>query len=314
MDSNFIPSLREFKLLVNAFNFNQSDIDLQSTIAIEVGYNSMEHYLEFVYFTFTKAFNMDAFIEATGKTYNETQSLKFKRSQISEHYDESFLEELEPMQARVQKLPAKIIARISQFEKKLSNLFFVSLIEKNTENVPAIKFLRSFLIDLSKQVSLTDPEQGQEYQKAIDLIDGMMMSQTNLEIQSQISHNYYFPENAILLEQLYIELVQLNYIAPHEDLKKTFESKIKQSSEERILWLTDLPKLLYLLYRLNNKKEFVNGERIDVIAGNLFKFKTEKTSANIRTNYNKVITSFNEESYLSKKMSDLKNLLDNLIK
>ena len=315
MDSQILPSLSEFNALVNTFNFSQQDIELQSKTATEVGYSSFENYLEFVYFRLTKQFDLESIVQEIGEEFQRTQTIKYNLPfLLKKHRDDSIEEELAPIYARVQKLPSEIKDRIGNFENKLNRLFFVSVIDKNKHDVLKINFLKASLIDASKQVSFIDPETTIEYQKLIDLIDGMTLSNSNQEIENQISLNYYFTDKTKHLEQLHKELVHLDYISQNEDLKKTFESKNKKSSEERMLWLTDLPKLLYLLYRLNNKKQFVDGNRIDVIAGNLFKFKTEKTSANIRTNYNKVINNFNEESYLSKKMSDLKNVLDNLIK
>lgn len=314
MDFNFIPSLPEFKLLVNSFNFNEVDIDLQSKTAREVGYDSLEHYLEFQYYFLTKAFNLDGITEEIGKEFKETQLLKFKSSLLAEHYDESFEEELKPILERVQKLPADVINRISRFETKLRNLFLVALIEKNRDNKPAVKFLKSFLIDFAKQIYLTDPEQGKECQILIDAIDGIMMSESNQEIQNQISPHYYFPNKTHLLDSLQVELVKLNYLKPHVDFESMFAQKRKPPSAGRIEWLADMPKLFYLLYRLNDRKAFVHEVPLHVIAGDLFQFRTEKSADNIRTNYNKVIGKFEDEEYLAKKMNDLKNSLDFLLK
>ena len=50
--TEFIPSLADFKNLVNVDNFSQVDIDLQNKTFSTVGYDNFEHYLEFQYFIY----------------------------------------------------------------------------------------------------------------------------------------------------------------------------------------------------------------------------------------------------------------------
>ena len=313
--SQIIPSCFDFKALVNTHNFKQEEIDLQSKTVIKVGHPTFDHYLEFIYAVYTKKFDLKSFLQEMEEGFNETQTLAFNALLLqAKYYDDSFEKKHHEVQKQVKKLSSEIQERTENFETKLTNLFFVSLIDKSKYDIPRIKFLKAFLIDTSKQVSFIIPEVKNQFQIIIDLIDGITFRNTNQEIKNQISPNYYFPDKAMLLNQLGEDLAELKYIETTNDFEKTFESQKIQSSEERLLWLADLPKLLYLLYRLNNKDEFVGKDRLNVIAGNLFRFNTVKSSDNIRTRHNKVFTKFKEEEYLSKKMYELKNVLDNLIK
>ena len=114
-------------------------------------------------------------------------------------------------------------------------------------------------------------------------------------------------------KELHDELVIGKYIEQNDDFVNVFQSKIKPPHLQSILWLDETPKLFYLLYRLNENKEHLNGQRIDSIAHQLFTFDPEKTADNIRAAYYKTSSQMNDELYIDKKMGNLKTIINRIL-
>ena len=65
----FIPSLTDFKNLVNVDNFSQVDIDLQNKTSSTVGYDNFEHYLEFQYFIYLNLYKINELVTKISQDY-----------------------------------------------------------------------------------------------------------------------------------------------------------------------------------------------------------------------------------------------------
>lgn len=312
--SKFIPTLSDLKSLVNESNFLKEDIELQSKIASEVGYDNFEHYLEFQFFIYLNKFHLNELFEEISKDYETQHKIKGNlETKIAKYKDHSIEEELNPIFERVQKLPADIQTRLGKFEDKLQTLYFQSLLDKIAEDDSATNTIKSFLNDLANQYSLTKPEAKQFVINAISYLDGIGLHDTNKLMQEVSSGNYYFPKQVSILQQLHDGLVLGKYIEQNDDFVNVFHSKIKPPHLKSILWLEETPKLFYLLFRLNENKEFIDNQRIDSIAHQLFTFNPEKTIDNIRTAYNKTVSQMNDKLYIDKKMHDLKIILDRIL-
>jgi len=112
---------------------------------------------------------------------------------------------------------------------------------------------------------------------------------------------------------LHNQLTQLGYIKGNLDFEKTFKNRYNNSQIQRTLWLADTPKLFYLLYRLSNNKDYFEKDRLEIIAQQLFIFKTEKTKENLRATFDKTKTKFMDKNYHLKKMSAIDNLFDTFL-
>ncbi len=131
----------------------------------------------------------------------------------------------------------------------------------------------------------------------------------NQKRETTSTQNFYFPEIKNRLNQLHDELLRAEFIQPNDDFSKSFEKKIKPLSIKSTIWRTGDTKLYYLLYILNNKKEFLEGMSIDKIAHQLFQFEEVKIPKNMRSNFSKAFTKFEDPAYLKKKMSDVTHII-----
>lgn len=313
---DFIPTLSDLKNLVTESNFSKEDIELQSNTASEVGYDNFDHYLEFQHFIYLNLYNINEIVERIGKDYEINQKLKGNLESIIGKYSDTFIEEeLKPVLDRVQKLPVEIQTRLMKFEDLLRTLFIKSMLDKIAMNDAITHTVKGILNDLANQYSLTKPEAKQSILNTISYLDGISFHVTNRIFQEVKSDNYYFPKQFSVLQNLHNDLVIGKYIEHNDDFVNVFKSKIKPPHIRGVLWIEETPKLFYLLFRLNENKEYLGDKRIDAIAYQLFDFNPEKTSDNIRTSYNKMASSLKDELYIFKKMLDLKQILDrNLIK
>jgi len=309
--TEFIPSLTDFKNLVNVDNFSQVDIDLQNRTSSTVGYDNFEHYLEFQYFIYMNMFNLKEFANEIENKYKVQNKIKGDFLSIAlKHIDYSFEEELEPIFARVQKLPSDIQTRLINFEDTLRKLFIKLMLANIAENDSLKDIIKSTFNDLANQYSLSKPDVKQFALDAISYLDGISFNNTNRFIQGKTSNNYYFPKQVSVLQQLHDQLVLGKYIKKNDDFINVFRSRIKPPDLQSILWIQETPKLFYLLLRLNNYKEYTDDQRIDAIAHQLFTFNPEKTTDNMRASYNKVVSKMKDEYYIVKKMESLRDILD----
>ncbi len=312
--SEITPSLSYFKSLVNESNFSKDDIELQSKIAYEVGYDNFDLYLEYQYFIYQNLFKIEELIKEVNQDIEVHNKIKGNlKSKITKHLDNTIEEELKPIFDQVQKLPVNTQTRLYNFEDKLRNLYIESTLEKIAEDDSLKNIVKTMLNDLANQYSLTQPEAKQFVLDAISYMDGVSCQNTNKLIQELNSENYYFKKQTSILKQLHNELVIGKYIEQNDDFVNLFQTKIKPPHLQSILWLEETPKLFYLLNRLNDNKEHLNGQRIDSIAHQLFTFDPEKTADNIRAAYNKTSSQMNDELYIDKKMGNLKTILDRIL-
>ena len=309
--TEFIPSLVDFKNLVNVDNFSQVDIDLQNKTSSTVGYDNFEHYLEFQYFIYLNLYKINELVTKISQDYEINQKLKVSLDSILEKYnDTSIEEELKIITDRLQKFPIEIQTRLNKFESLLRILFIKSMFDKISENEKLALLVKSMLNDFANQYSLTRPEAKQSLLSAISYLEGISFQSTNKLITDSCTNNYYFPKQVSVLQQLHDQLVLGKYIEKNDDFINVFQSRIKPPRLKSILWIEETPKLFYLLLRLNNYKEYIDDQRIDAIAYQLFNFKSEKTADNMRATYNKVISKMKDEYYIAKKMQNLKEILD----
>lgn len=259
-------------------------------------------------------FNIEELIKEFSIEYDTKRRIKGNlESKLLKYKDQSFEDELEPIYNRVQQLPLDIRSRVIKFEVQLRFLFIKSLLDKIGEDESLINSIKTIFCDLANQYSLTKPEEKQLILNAISYLDGISLHYTNKLMQEVTSDNYYFPKQVSILQQLHDELVIEKYIEKNDDFVNIFQSKIKPPHLKSILWIHETPRLFYLLYRLNDKDEYIGDQCIDSIAHQLFTFNPEKTTDNIRVSYNKIASKMNDELYIDKKMEDLKTILDRIL-
>ncbi len=312
--SEITPSLSEFISLVNESNFTKEDIELQSKTASKVGYDSFEHYLEFQYFIYHHLFIIQELIDEVNKDLEIHHKIKGNLvSKVTKHVDHSIEDELKPIFERVQKLPVDIQSRLYIFEDKLRTLYIQSTLDNISKDDSLKNTVTKFLNDLANQYSLAQPEAKQSILNTISYLDGVSYDNTNKLIAESNSDNYYFKKQTSILQKLHDELVIGKYIEKHDAFVNVFRSQNRNPHLNSILWIEETPKLFYLLLRLNDNIEYVNGSRIDYIAYQLFTFHSEKTSDNIRTAYNSMISKMKDEHYIDKKMQHLNEILNRIL-
>jgi len=310
--TNYIPSLQDFINLSTTDAFSKKEISLQSQCAIKVGYSSYDEYIKFQYFIILNTYRLKDVTEEVEQL--SIPNLKIKFSKIAaKHVDESITEELKPIFDNTLHFSEEIRNSISQFETKLRMLFMECFIDNMSDDKPLLNTLKLILIDAKKQFVLSDAETKNEIQDLLDYIVGIQLTETNNYLKTISTTNYYFPDKSCLLIQLHNQLTQLGYIKENPDFEKTFENRYNNSQIQRTLWLAETPKLFYLLYRLSDRKEFFEKDRLEIIAQQLFIFKTEKSKENLRASFDKTITKFKDKDYLLKKMSAIDLMFDALL-
>ena len=310
--TNYIPSLQDFINLSTSNAFSKKEITLQSQCAIKAGYSTYDQYLRFQYFIILNTYSLKGITEEVAQL--SRPNLKINFSEIaSRNVDESIEDELKPILDNTLQFSDEERNSILKFETKLRMLFMECFIDNMSDDKPLLNTLKLILIDAKKQFVLSDAETKNEIQDLIDYIDGICLTETNNYLKNISTTNYYFPDKTYLLIQLHNQLTQLGYIKENPDFEKTFENRYNNSQIQRTLWLADTPKLFYLLYRLSNKKDFFESDRLEIVAQQLFIFKTEKTKENLRATFDKTKTKFKDKEYLLKKMSAIDNLFDTFL-
>lgn len=307
--TNYIPSLQDFIHLSTTDAFSKKEISLQSQCAIKVGYSSYDEYLRFQYFIILNTYSLKGITEEVEQLSSPNLKIKFSRI-AAKHFDESIEDELKPIFDNTLQFSDEVRNSILKFETKLRMLFMECFIDNMSDDKPLLNTLKLILIDAKKQFVLSDAETKNEIQDLLDYIDGIVLTETNNYLKNISTTNYYFPDKSYLLNQLHNQLTQLGYIKENPDFEKTFETRYNNSQIQRTLWLAETPKLFYLLYRLSDRKEYFEKDRLEIITQQLFIFKTEKTKENLRATFDKTITKFKDKDYLLKKMSAIDNLFD----
>ncbi len=310
--TNYIPSLQDFINLSNSDAFSKKEISFQSQCAIKVGYVSYDEYIKFQYFIILNTYSLKDVTGAVEKLSSPNLKIKFSKI-AAKHVDESIDYELKPIFDNTLKFSEETINNILKFETKLRMLFMECFINNMSDDKPLLNTLKLILIDAKKQFVLSDAETKNEIQDLIDYIDGIKLTETNNYLKNISTTNYYFPDKSYLLSQIHNQLLKLGFIKENPDFEKTFENRYNNATVQRTLWLADTPKLLYLLYRLSNNKDYFENDRLEIVAQQLFIFKTEKTKENLRATFDKTKTKFTDKEYLLKKMSAIDLLFDSLL-
>ena len=309
----FCPPLSDFIDLANSFLFNQEDIDFQKQKALEVGYTSWEDYLKTVYLLLTRLFNLEAIAKDLVTLTEETIFLSgsFMLS-LERNQNTEIIKTMDRILTKVEALPDSEYKRVAAFQNKMVLLFHHKILENIKADPKTLEFVQQFTSDVNLQNQVPDLQSKTTYTSSASVIDSFAFLKTNGFIRKNNSRAFYFPSKYYLLPKLYDTLLALKYIKANNNFQKSFETKSIPPSVQATEWLADNRKLFYLLYRLNNQKEYFEGMSIDKIAQQLFSFKTKKSSNSMRTGFTNCLPKFEDPDYLEKKMPTLKTLLDNL--
>ncbi len=311
-NQNF-PPLGEFMNLANSFHFNEKEIAFQKKKALQFGYASWEDYLKTFYQLITSQFNIDAIVKDLSTSTDETIFLSgsFQLS-LEKNQNTEKIKMSAPILRKVNALPAKEYKRVKAFQNQLVNLFKFKILENFKDDPRILQLVQHFESEVELQNQAIKSQPSTTKNKSTSLIDSFLFPQTNDFIKKNRINPFYFPSKYQFLPTLYDALLELKYIEANNDFIKSFDAKNLHPSTHGTVWLADTSKLFYLLYRLNNKKEYFEGMSIDKIAQQLFTFKTIKSSNSMRTTFSKCLPNFEDSVYLNKKMKDLKTLLDSM--
>lgn len=315
MDSKQVfPSFGDFSNLVNN-SFDKKDLDFQKKIVSEIGYESFEGYLKSLLDRMCNLFDLDALINEIGPDFQKDPKIVgFIPVLINKHINTSVIEEMQNLDEKIKKIPTNIQNHFRIFEEKSTKLFIPLMMEKHKNDPIRTEGATAFVNDFEMQRSTLNSDSVNVGQNIISQLNSATLPNINAVIKKYISPNFYFPAKAYLLKQLHAELVEKKFIEPNEDFEKSFITQILPRDIKPTLWLKDSTKLFYLLYRLNDKQEFLEKEgiSIDKVANQLFSFKVKKTVNGIRTSFAKAYKQFENEDYLKKKMPEIIGLLKTL--
>ena len=307
--SEIMPSIEEFFSLVNEINFDKAELDFQKKMAKKAGFASWEDYLQRLYKM--KFFRIDRMNFANELAQNIQQDIALSGSiplLMNKHRNIEFEKELKPIFEKVRSFPKEMQERIGDFEIKLYKYADHLILEKHKDQPLVMDVTKGFVKDFEIQDLHLNSKA-----EANSNIDAFFLPNLNAAINKHKTFNFYFPKKRYLLRKLHVELVEAKFIEANDDFEKTFETQIKPLKVQSTLWLGDITKLFYLLYRLNDKKEYhANGIRLDKIADKLFTFKVACSKNSIATNFAKSVKRFKRNIYVKKKMTDIEVVLEKL--
>ena len=308
----YFPTLEDFRNQVTTFHFSSDDLDFQKRMAFKAGYQSWEDYLDFIFYLSTNIYDIEALSNELGHDFIKTNMITGSLPiLLNKHLNISLKEEMQPIFAAVANFPIDDQDRIGIFENKLIILFTSLMLNKRKDDPIALELVEAFQKDTKSQfLAINSPL---TLENTSSIAESILMPNTNSVIQKYTIPNFYFPSQKHLLKKLYEILLAEGLIKANDDFEQTFEKKVKPSNLKATLWLADTTELFYLLYRLNNNKEYADeGISIDKIANQLFTFNKTKTDNAIRTGFVKAFKQFEEEEYLNKKMSTITHVLQKL--
>lgn len=313
--SKIAPTIDDFLEQVDAINFDQEEIDFQKNIIKKhTKFKSFDQYIENFHFILANIIDLNKVLN--GFSYEEDDQIKFSGDLnilIIKNLNSSVIEEQNKWNQQLSKLSNEKRKLFDNFETKLLNLFMRLVIENSKTDPTASETLQALLTDFENQKKSIEINDTRQVIDPLEYIQAVSLPNLNKRIQNLDSKNFYFPKKSQNLKKLHDALVEHNFIESNDDFEKTFINKYNNSEIKKTLWLVDTPKLFYLLYRLSDKKEYFEKDRLEVIAEQLFVFKKEKTKANLRMTFVKTIKRFKEKDYLIKKMSEIDNLFAKLL-
>ncbi len=311
---NILPTQAEFENMICEPYFDTEEIKLQKTIAQQVGFSSWEDYLTFMFKKLCNVLDLQAL-------FKDFEQIKTKDSQLSSiNFTSLFTKHFKGFdsmkgsfdEAAFQALEEDKKDKVGRFEAQMVRVYFHPILHRAFSDSSTYESKKALLIDCFNQFILAMPKVYEARHEIFTAIEGYNMERTRSVVEAESNLNYYFPAKAHLLDSLHKELKELNYIKENKDFKLTFKSRSLSNDLKRTLWLVDRTKAYYLLYRLNDRKEHIHGDRIDVIATRFFSFKKPISKSGGHSNYSKAFNQFENNVYLNKKMNALLNLLNSL--
>jgi hypothetical protein len=309
--TKYLPSLHEFAILATDINFSKEEISFQKKMAIKIGYLSWDDYVKFMYNFICNIFDIDSIADEMAAEFNQTNKIIGSLPiLINNHLNNDLENELQPIIDKVDSFPLEDKNRINQFQNKWVNLFIMLMLDKCKNDVAALELINAFQLDLNNQFTAINSNPSIE--NSLALTEAIQMPNTNAVIEKYIKPNYYFPLKRHQLKKLHDSLLDRGLIENNDDFEKTFELKIRPQNVKPTVWPKEKTKLFYLLYRLNDNKEYIDGESIDKIANQLFAFKKNITTNTMRTNFLKAFEKFEDAEYIKKKMFVISNIIEKL--
>lgn len=307
----YLPTQHEFAELATESHFSKEELSFQKKMALKAGYLSWDDYVKFMYNFICNFYDFYAIANEIAIEFYRTDKLMGSLPILINRNTNTTLEnELQPIIDKVDSFSHKDKNRINQFERKWTNLFISLIIDKCKSDPKVIEFVQAFQLDFQNQFTAVDSQVSLE--NALSLTESIQMPNANAVIKKHIKPNFYFPLKRHLLKKLHNLLLDCKFIEANEDFEKTFELKDRPQKVKPTIWCVDGAKLYYLLYCLNDNKEFAEGQSIDKIANQLFVFKKDKSPNAMRTVFRKALNKFEDSDYLKKKMSIISDIIEKL--
>jgi hypothetical protein len=305
---DYLPTQQEFADIATELYFSKEELSFQKEMALKAGYLSWDEYIRFMYKFFCNIFDIDSISNELGVEFNKTNKIIGALPiLLKKHFNYNLEKEMQPIIEKVDSFPIEDKNQIDLFQNKLANRFLMLLLDKGKNEPLLIEIVEAIQLDMKNQFAAIDSNASLE--NSLSMTKSIQMPWTNAVIQNYTNQNFYFPQKKHLLKKLHGLLLDRCLIEANEDFEKTFELKIRPKNVKPTVWPKEKTKLFYLLYRLNDNKEYIDGESIDKIANQLFAFKKNMTTNTMRTNFLKAFEKFDKPDYVKKKMADISDIL-----
>jgi hypothetical protein len=309
--NKYLPTEQEFAEQATDFNFSKEELSFQKEMALKAGYLTWDEYIRFMYKFFCNIFDIDSISNELGVEFNHTNKITGALPiLLKKHFNYNLEKEMQPIIEKVDSFPLEDKNQIDLFQNKLANRFLMLLLDKGKNEPVLIEIVEAIQLDMKNQFAAIDSNASLE--NSLLLTESIQMPKTNAVIQNYTNQNFYFHQKKHQLKKLHELLLDRDLIEANEDFEKTFELKIRPQNIKATVWPKEKTKLFYLLYRLNDNKEYIDGESIDKIANQLFAFKKNITTNTMRTNFVKAFEKFEDAEYINKKMFVISDIIEKL--
>jgi hypothetical protein len=252
--------------------FLDDELAFLNTHALKAGFDSFDDYLDFMYTFYTCYIQIPEkeFFEKWGSL--ESQQNKIILPPIDTYKKAIFSIEFQNRSRKIQKKASKfsknVIERITKLELRFPKVLLSMVISKFSYDPN----LQAFILQTQKEaynqlLHLTNNEP--LILEMLDYIETFTQPKLHSLIEEKQKIYYYFHDKSLVFQSLHDELLTHKMIVANPFFKESF-IELKPKKRLVTLWSASNPELLYLLYHLNNKKDYYQRDSIATIAWNLF--------------------------------------------
>lgn len=306
---NIYPTKSDLKNLLSGTFFSKNELDERKQTALKCGFKNWDQYLEFVVTSYLSFVDIPELVEDMSPMFT-TEPIKGSFIlAINKHVNKAHQKRIDAVNYRYIKLPEDVQKRCDKFDLKFHSLIFKTILSKIHQDDPnASEFVHGVCNDITGELESIDSGPSQETIMIRSTLEDFSMKNTNQALLKSRTY-FYLNDNVHLLNQLHDILVREKFIDPHPNFVLVFENEYLRKGLLPVMWKGKMHELGYLLWRMNTKKEYIDGVSLGEMIERLFCFVQNKNSNNIRTSISRSSKKFHDEQYINRNLKRITMLL-----